>query len=479
LIKIRKNWSIFTASIMGNNLTNKEILGIYAAEGKIFYYCVKKGLSGLKEISCGQGLSFSGEVDQGGTAGVRRFLKKIRFNSERKIYLALPRSLFFAREIKLPMMPVEDAIDSIKNSISLYSHLPGEEIYYDIAVTPSFDDSIRCLFLYASKMKVDEYRDIFRETGHFNSLVSVFPISYGVGVCLKQKKSIQYPAVILLEYERDCEFSVFNDQYWLASITWDSADEKNGMVAFKSLVSRFSGITDNFYRVKIAGGTDNDTDNYTDNNNDFQECSFAGLQTGSQTGAETIDVLSHNPALAAVSPALCKMQQISLDEKPVKVNFVKPLRYLVVIACIIAAVLFYFTDNLSRDIKAKQLKMNKLKETAALLEKKIKPVQERVKILQNAASLKDDADLFLKSRPMLYTYVNEIARLVPEGTWFSTFKFKNGVITLHGYSKDALAAVKNLRTSKYFSKVRIKGSVVSRGGKGKEQFNLELILKKR
>ncbi len=476
---------------MGNDLANKEILGIYAAEGETSYYCVKKGLSGLKEISPGPGFSSSGKVAQGGVAGVRALLKDIKFSAKRDIFLALPRSLFFAREIKLPMMPVEDAIDSIKNSISIYSHLPVEEIYYDIAVTLSFNNSIRCLFLYAAKTIVDKYREIFRETGHFNSLVSIFPISYGVGAFLQQKKNIQYPAVVLLEYERDCEFSVFNDQYWLSSITWDAADKQNGMVAFKSLVARFPGIADNFYRVNISAGTDN----YADNNNDFQEISFTGVQTGAETtgsettvaettGAETtgeerIDALSNNPALAAVSPALCKIQQISLDEKPVKVNFVKPLRYIVIIACIIAAVLFYVTANLSKDIKAKQLKMDKLKKTAALLEKKIQPVQERVKILQNAAGLKDDAELFLNSRPRLYTCVNEIARLVPDGTWFSSFRFRNGVITLRGYSKDALAAVKNLRKSKYFSKVSIKGSVVSRGGKDKEQFNLELTLKKK
>ncbi len=450
-------------AVMGNDLINKEILGIYAAEDRTSYYCVKKGLSGLKETSPGQGLSFSGELAHVGAVGVRELLKKIRFSTKRKIFLALPRSLFFAREVKLPMMPVEDAIDSIKNSISIYSHLPGEEIYYDIAVTPSFKNSIRCLLLYARKNEVDKYREIFRETGHLDSLVSVFPISYGICAWMQQKTIMQYPAGVLIEYERYCECSVFNEKYWLSSITWDFSDEKNAKVALKSLGARFPGISENFYRVRSSAGADK--------NDDVQESCFAG--------AKIIDELSDNPAVAAVAPALYKMQHISLDDKPVKVNFVKPLRYIVVIVCIIAAVLFYITGNLSKEIKAQQLKIDKLKKISTQLEKKIKPVQDRVKILQKAAGLKDDAEFFLKSRPMLYTCLNEIARLVPDGTWFSAFRYRNGVINIRGYSKDALVAVKNLRKSKYFSKVRIKGSVVSRGGNGKEQFNLELTLNKK
>lgn len=439
-------------------MTGKEILGIYAAQGRTSYYCVKKRLSGFKEVSPGPGLSFSGEAEQGGAAGVREILRKIRFDSKRSIFLALPRSLFFAREVKLPMMPAEDAIDAVKNSMSLYSHLPCEEIYYDIIVIPSFKDSTRCLFVYARKKTMDHYRDMFRETGHFDSLVSVFPISYGVCAWMQQNNKL-YPAGVVLEYEREIELSVFDNKYWLSSVTWNCADGKSGELAFKSLTAQFPGISDNFYRVKV------DT---TMKRDDLQEGWFAK--------AETIDPLLTHIAAAAVSPAFCKIQQISLDEKPVKVKLVKPLRYIMAMVCIIAALLFYLTGNLSKDIKIEQVKRDKLKNLTAQLQKKIEPVQERVKILKKAAAVKEDAELFLRLRPRLYTCVNEIARLVPEGTWFSGLRFQKDVINLHGYSEDALTTVKILRKSKLFSKVRLKGSVVSRRANGKEQFNLELTL---
>ena len=443
---------------MGNNLIAKEILGIYAAQGRTSYYCVKKRLSGVKEVSPAPGLSVSGEAEQGGAAGVRDILRKIKFNAKRSIFLALPRSLFFAREVTLPMMPAEDAIDAVRNSMSLYSHLPCEEIYYDIMVIPSFKERTRCLFVYARKKTVDHYRDMFRETGHFDSLVSVFPISYGVCAWMQQNNK-RYPAGVLLEYEGEIELSVFDNKYWLASVTWDYADGKNGELAFKSLTAQFPGISDNFYRVKADTGIKMDA-----------------VQEGCFAKAETLDPLLTNIAAAAVSPAFCKIQQISLDEKPVTVKLVKPLRYIMAMACIIAALLFYLTGNLSKDIKTEQVKRDKLKNLTAQLQKKIAPVEERVKILKKAAAVKEDAELFVRLRPGLYACVTEIARLVPEGTWFSSLSFQKNVINLHGYSKDALMTVKLLRKSKLFSKVRLKGSVVSRRANGKEQFNLELTL---
>ncbi len=448
---------------MGNNLTGKEILGIYAADSRVSYYCVKKGFSRVKTVSPGQGLSFAGDTAQGGIAGLREILKKIKVDSGRKIFLALPRSMFFARDVTLPAMPVEDAVDSIKNSISIYSHLPHGEIYYDIFVTPSFKDNTRCLFLYCEKKTIDKYRDMFRETGHINCLVSVFPVSYGICAWM-QNNDIKYPAGVLLEYGNECEFSVFEGRYWLSSVIWNCADQDNGRIAFRSVISKFPEIIDNLYRVNTAsrmGWNHNESD-------DFPDVKIID--------AKTIDALSDNLAKSAIAPAFCKIQQISLDEKPVKLNFVKPLRYILTMACIIALFLFYITGNLSDKIKSEQFKRDRSKQSLEQLQKKIDPVQNRVSILKKAASVKEDAELFLRLRPDLYTYVNEISRLVPAGTWFSAFYFYNRMIHLNAYSKDALATVRNLRKSKLFSKVRIKGPVVNRGSSKKEQFSLELIL---
>ncbi len=493
-----------------NNLTGREILGIYCSESRISYYCVKKGFSRVTAVSPGQGLSFSGNAVQSGVAGLREILRKIEFDPKRKIFLALPRSMFFAREVILPPIPVEDAIESVKNSISIYSHLPPDGIYYDIVVTPSFNDKVSCLFLYSERKKINRYRDVFRETGHFSSLVSVFPVSYGVCAWMYSNK-MRCLAGVLLDYGDDCEFSVFDRRYWLASVTWDLKDKKNGLIIFKTIVSRFPEISDNLYRVDTdlesvgfeSDGSEFDvlercvseetyiSDSDVSETDDIEEKIKDTIRSGhnindglsGNTGgsnglakAETIVALCGNPAVAAVAPALCKIQQISIDEKPVRVNFVKPVRYIFAAACIIAVLLFFITSNLAKNTKKDQRKMNRLKQAVEQLQRKIEPVQNRVAILQKAASVKEDAELFLRDRPKLYTCINEIARLVPDGTWFSGFYFYNGVIHLNGFSKDALTTVKNLRKSGLFSKVRIQGPVVNRGANRKEQFSMVLTL---
>ncbi len=445
------------------NMTGREILGIYASQDRASYCCVKKGIFRFKSVRPAQGLSSEGDAEQGGIAGLREILSKIRPYSGRKIFLALPRSLFFVREIKLPLMPAEDAIASVESGISIYSHLPHEEIYYDIFVTPLFKDNTRCLFLYAEKKIIDRYRDVFRETGHFNSLVSVFPISYGICAWM-QSNDIKYPAGVFVDYGKESELSVFDGRYWLSSVTWDSNDRENNCIAFRSVIAQFPEISDNLYRADETLKPDVSTP-------DESEIDIAVFSE-----AKPIDGLCGNLAAAAVAPSLCKIQQISIDEKPVKVNFIKPMRYIIAVACIIALVLFYMTGRISSRIKTEQQEMIMLKKKVEQLQKKIAPVQNRVRILKKAASVKEDAELFLRLRPDLYKYVNEIARLVPEGTWFSGFYFYDGVIHLNAYSEDALMTVKRLRKSKLFSKVRIKGPVVNRGSNKKEQFRLELTL---
>ena len=61
----------------------------------------------------------------------------------------------------------------------------------------------------------------------------------------------------------------------------------------------------------------------------------------------------------------------------------------------------------------------------------------------------------MQTRPALYTVINEIAALVPDGTWFANFTFNNNNITLRGTGSDALKTVEALRSSKLFSNVML------------------------
>ena len=110
------------------------------------------------------------------------------------------------------------------------------------------------------------------------------------------------------------------------------------------------------------------------------------------------------------------------------------------------------------------------------LQQQIRPLEKTRDALKKTKSLSDDIEDFIRLRPRLFTCFNEIARLIPEGTWFSRSSFQGAELTLQGQSKDALKVMESLRTSPLFDQVKLVGSV-SRSPSGTEQFSLTIRLK--
>jgi Tfp pilus assembly protein PilN len=117
-----------------------------------------------------------------------------------------------------------------------------------------------------------------------------------------------------------------------------------------------------------------------------------------------------------------------------------------------------------------------MKEETQQLQQRVRPLEKTRDALKKAESLSADIEDFIRLRPRLFSCFNEIARLVPEGTWFSRSSFQGAELTLHGQSRDALKVMESLRTSAMFDQVKLAGSV-SRNPAGTEQFSLTIRLK--
>ena len=52
-------------------------------------------------------------------------------------------------------MPMEDALSSVENSMSVSCHLPLEEIYYDIHLCRTNQGNINALILYAPRKDME------------------------------------------------------------------------------------------------------------------------------------------------------------------------------------------------------------------------------------------------------------------------------------------------------------------------------------
>jgi Tfp pilus assembly protein PilN len=138
--------------------------------------------------------------------------------------------------------------------------------------------------------------------------------------------------------------------------------------------------------------------------------------------------------------------------------------------------MFLWTGMMNHDIERKIVLVSAMKEETQQLQQRIRPHEKTRDVINKAKTLSTDIEDFIRLRPRLFSCFNEIARLVPEGTWFSRSSFQGAELTLQGQSREALKVVESLRTSALFEQVKLSGSV-SRNPAGTEQFSLIIRLK--
>ena len=183
--------------------------------------------------------------------------------------------------------------------------------------------------------------------------------------------------------------------------------------------------------------------------------------------------ISENPSIAAVAPALSDRQEISIDENPPKLALFHPIRIITPLILLFISVIFFMTWNGNRENRNLQKQLNIAKTEIAQLKNNLKPLEQKRRALRQANMFLEDIDDFMKVKPRLFSHINEIARLIPEDTWFSYFDFKNGIMTLRGEGPDVLKIIEALRSSKILGQVNLKGSV-NRSRTGMERFSLSI-----
>ncbi len=387
---------------------------------------------------------------------LRLFLEQLPQDSGREIYLALPRSLLFIREMTLPAMPMEDAIASIENSLVIHSHLPPGEIYYDVLVLNGGDDAFSALLFYASKKEIDAYLTLFDELGHGRAVRAVLPLSYGISLLT----TVAHPSwktkagCLRLAQGAVAEFLVVKDGKLHASLTSpkDLGDE-NEMI-LTALADRFPDL-DPAVMNALALFDDVPSDHAV---------------------VKRFPPLSLNRASAALAPVLLGAQKISLDGTPVKINIFHPLKFILPIFCLIILALYFVTIAEQKNLEEITASLDQVKIQVADLESTLEPMETRIAKMAKASKFKEDVEQFMLSRPELYTALNEIASLIPEGTWFSNLTFADSEMTLRGRGEDALKVIELLRSSPLFNEVKLKGSV-NRRKAGDEHFTVTLGLR--
>jgi Tfp pilus assembly protein PilN len=449
----------------GLTLGKREILGLYLEKEQLQYVCLTMTRKGWIPKQPGPTLEPSGCVQAPAPWSLKQFLEWLTVlplvegfspSQKRSVYLALPRRHFSARDLQLPPMTMEDALVSVQNSLAVCCHLPLEDIYYDIHLCRTNQGNINALILYAPRKDMDSYLDIFRETGHLDSLKGLFPVSFGIGAWLNIQR---YPMPLGLHLSQNgaYELAVYQKKGCLFSGTLPLSDGKQGVELLAATAkSKFQGLGDNIFYLD-NGGT-------------------PGLPSPSTNRLARLPWITENLAVAAASPALAGQQEISIDGNPTRLTTLRSGRVLIPLILFLILIISLMTLHTDRNIARQEQNLRVLTTEISELQELLKPMEQDRKTLRKTNRFLQDINDFKKTRPRLFSHINEVARCLPEDTWFSYLDFQKGLATLRGESPDALRVVEALRSSGKFEQVNLRGSVTS-NKTGAEKFSLTIKLK--
>lgn len=377
-----------------------------------------------------------------------RLLESLRPSRKRRIFIALPRRLFFTRCVEFPDLPLDDVRDAVVNSLDLYSHLPLDEIYYDVRFTRIRGRGVTALLYYAPRKKLDGIIQQVRDSGHIRSFECLFPFSHGAGAWVwggkKAKSGREFrPYALRIPYRDGIELALYAKEACINSFLLDS---------------EAGGDTEGMYRDILA-----------DHGLPPEE---VVLMDGPDDFGEEED----NMGAVALAPVLAGAQHVSVDANLPRIKLFKPMRIVVPLFLAVIAVAVWMSMEIRDEIKIQQVTLDRVKKEIKAIDRQIGPILEAKEVLEKAAAHKGDVEDFISSKPPLFTYINDLADIVPENTWFAHLAYKPGVISMQGQGDDVLKVVEALRASRKYEEVKVKGSV-SRTKEGKDKFNIDLILK--
>ncbi|MFH0994552.1 MAG: PilN domain-containing protein [Pseudomonadota bacterium] len=436
----------------------KEFIGIYLEKDALHYCGAVRTVSSWQMAIPGASKDPSGVILGQAPATLRELLQCFSPKPGRRIFLALPRSRFFIRDIQLPPVPMEDALMSVQNMLPVTCHMPLGDIFHDVYLCRMPDGRVNALVIYALRREILPVLEIFRETGHEKSLAGLFPISLGIGAWLSHQQYAMPMGLIIPQENPAGELAVYQPAGCVYSIAWqDASNSDNVSLEMESTLAKFHLPAGNLYYLETSAGC-------------------PGLPDPTPNRLPWLPSIRENPGVAALSTALSNQQRILLNGDVSRLKLFRLWKLFVPICLALSVILSVWTIAMKQSIAREKQSVMEMKDEVQQLQQRFRPLEKKRDALKKAESLSADIDDFIGLRPRLFSCFNEIARLVPEGTWFSRSNLQGAELTLQSQSRDALKVVESLRTSPLFEQVKLVGSV-SRAPSGVEQFSLVLRLK--
>lgn len=438
----------------GALLAGARILGVYLDENRLDYVHAVKSWGRVRLEPLENRTPAHGTLEGGGPKGLETFLRDVSPKSDRRLAIGLPRALFFVRDMTVPPVPMEDALEAVRNALPIHVHLPLEDVYWDVDLVRRHDKTVAATLVYVEKKAVDGILSVLSDTGHRDRLEGLFPISFGLAAWLRAGGR---PPLGMMRREEGLQEVLAVDRDGVVRTRLlDPSEGVWGREELLSLLQSQWGVPPE----KVQDWTAASQNAHLLDSPFSRDWPHPSLNLGTAAAF----------ALLHGGPILCA------DGRAPRVPGVHPAKAVLPLLLVLGLTAWGLSWHVERRTAALDMKAARLAEETKRLEAELKPLEKNAQEMEQLQKLIKEADVYIKGKPRFYELLNDIAERVPEGTWISQFNYSGGKMTASFQSPDSMKTIEKLRESPLLKDVKLQGSV-NRGRDNKETFNVVLELK--
>ena len=396
---------------------------------------------------------------------LKRLLGTLQPTRKRRIAIVLPRRYFFIREIPLENLSPSEAVASVKMSISLHSHLPEEDIFFDVEVFQR-DGKTVVLLVYLPRERLSPVIEALKEAGHLKSLHSVIPLGVSLDTVSRELNAPEPPYICLLKDDKDqIILSLHGKETWEGSHPVHQNPGEELLEAVERMRGLLPPPMNDRKMAPLYTALDLDLKESQPHPVFSQIKRFIGNKWGNNVW--------HAACAALTATAFPPVSMHGPRRRPIRF---KVKAFHMAVAASVAGMLFLSIPLSSHYVRLKK-EVRRLEVRVNKAEQALVPLKDKVKQVEAVKSQAEEMEEFLKNYPPILDVLEELANLTPEDAWIRTFNLSGDTIRLSAEGPNALAIMSEWRKSRYFEKVRLI-SPVTRPRNGGERFSVEIRLKK-
>uniref|UniRef100_A0A832EEA3 Uncharacterized protein n=1 Tax=Desulfacinum infernum TaxID=35837 RepID=A0A832EEA3_9BACT len=433
----------------------RKLLAIFYSEERLDYLSLVKGVRGWRVAGDLEGLPPHSAGAAGGVRSLEELLSRIAPQKSRHLHIGLAAQQVFFRDVLLPAMGLEEAVEAVRHAVPVACHLPMHDIFADVRLHRLRDKTIQGLVAYTPKKAVEGLLSVVAETGHEESLHGLFPVCLGWVAWLRQ--AVPEPSGVVCQDGGRPVLVAMDGAGRVHVVPQPEAAGGDAQVPTLTSVAASLGISAEQL--------------FSSNGNPYAPASLENtLMAGWPHPGDNLASLT--AAAAVASPF-----DFCLDGRAPRVRIFHPAKIVVPWIVLLAVTAWGLSVENHRKVEKLERKIQRVTATTRELEQQLEPLKKNVEEMKRVQTLLSGAAGFMEQRPKFYSFFNDLAERAPEGTWVSNVNFGDGQFVMQMVSPESLKTLEALRASPFVKEVQLRGAV-NRRQDGKETFQVSIELKK-